>query len=183
MYAFDSLPDELLERARQIRLVIFDIDGVLTDGGLFFDNQGQEYKAFNSKDGHGIRMLLECGIEIALITGRQSELVLYRADNLKIPRDRIWQGYRDKRPAFVDLLEKTGYQASQIAYVGDDVVDLPVMSQVGMAVAVGDAHHFVKQHAHWVAQTPGGRGAAREVGEMLLHAQGKLQAKLESYLT
>lgn len=182
MYAFDSLPDEILERARRIRLVIFDIDGVLTDGSLFFDNQGQEYKAFNSKDGHGIRMLLECGIEIALITGRQSELVLHRADNLKIPRDRIWQGYRDKRPAFVDLLTRTGLQARQIAYVGDDVVDLPVMSQVGLAIAVGDAHGFVKQHAHWTVQTPGGRGAAREAGEMLLHAQGKLRAKLESYL-
>ncbi|WP_246499636.1 3-deoxy-manno-octulosonate-8-phosphatase KdsC [Thiothrix unzii] len=185
MYAMTqhTFPETLLARARDIRLVIFDIDGVLTDGSLFFDNNGQEYKAFNSKDGHGIRMLLEGGIEIALITGRQSELVLHRADNLKIPRDRIWQGYRDKRPAFDDLLAKTGLSAANIAYVGDDVVDLPVMAQVGLAIAVGDAHYYVKQHAHWVAQTAGGRGAAREICEMLLHVQGKLQAKLESYLT
>ncbi len=182
MYAFDTLPTAILERARQVRLVIFDIDGVLTDGSLFFDNQGQEYKAFNSKDGHGMRMLMESGIEAAIITGRQSELVLHRADNLKIPRERIWQGYRDKRPAFADLLTKTGLHASNIAYIGDDVIDLPVMTQVGLAIAVNDAHAFVKQHAHWVTQYAGGRGAAREACEMLLHAQGLLQAKLESYL-
>jgi 3-deoxy-D-manno-octulosonate 8-phosphate phosphatase (KDO 8-P phosphatase) len=179
---FDSFPDNVLARARNTRLVIFDIDGVLTDGSLFYDNQGQEYKAFNSKDGHGIRMLMESGLEMALITGRQSELVLHRAANLKIPRDRIWQGYRDKRPAFDDLLTKTGLQPENIAYVGDDVVDLPVMAQVGFAIAVNDAHYYVKQHAHWVTATPGGRGAAREVCELLLHAHGKLQAKLESYL-
>lgn len=182
MYQFDKLPAAILDRARNTRLVIFDIDGVLTDGSLFYDNQGQEYKAFNSKDGHGIRMLLESGLEMALITGRKSELVLHRADNLKVPRDRIWQGYRDKRPAFDDLLAKTGLKAENIAYVGDDVVDLPVMAQVGFAIAVQDAHYFVRQHAHWVTEATGGRGAAREVCELLLHTQGKLQAKLESYL-
>ena len=182
MQVFENIPQDVLERARNTRLVIFDIDGVLTDGSLFYDNQGQEYKAFNSKDGHGIRMLLEGGLEMALITGRQSELVLHRADNLKVPRDRIWQGYRDKRPAFDDLLTKTGLQPENIAYVGDDVVDLPVMAQVGFAIAVGDAHDYVKQHAHWVTQAAGGRGAGREVCELLLHAHGKLEAKLESYL-
>lgn len=184
MYPFDTadLSPDLLTRARNTRLVIFDIDGVLTDGSLFYGDDGQEYKAFHSKDGHGIRMLLESGLEIALITGRQSELVLHRADNLKIPRNRIWQGYRDKRPAFADLLKQTGLNPENIAYVGDDVVDLPVMSQVGFAIAVNDAHYYVKQHAHWVTQTGGGRGAAREVTELLLHAQGKLQAKLASYL-
>ena len=179
---FDNLPAAVLERARNTRLVIFDIDGVLTDGSLFYGDDGQEYKAFNSKDGHGIRMLLESGLEMALITGRQSELVLHRADNLKIPRNRIWQGYRDKRPAFADLLAQTGLKPENIAYVGDDVVDLPVMAQVGFAIAVGDAHYYVKQHAHWVTQTNGGHGAGREICEMLLHAHGKLQTKLASYL-
>lgn len=182
MYPFDTISDAVLQRARSTQLVIFDIDGVLTDGSLFFDNQGEEYKAFNSKDGHGIRMLLESGLEMALITGRQSELVLHRADNLKVPRNRIWQGYRDKRPAFADLLAQTGLKPENIAYVGDDVVDLPVMTQVGFAIAVNDAHYYVKQHAHWVTQTAGGCGAAREVCELLLHAHGKLQAKLASYL-
>ena len=180
---FDNLSADVLARARNTQLVIFDIDGVLTDGSLFYGDDGQEYKAFHSKDGHGIRMLLESGLEMALITGRQSELVLHRADNLKIPRNRIWQGYRDKRPAFADLLEKTGLKPENIAYVGDDVVDLPVMAQVGLAIAVGDAHYYVKQHAHWVTQTHGGRGAGREVCEMLLHAHGKLHSKLASYLT
>jgi len=184
MYSFDDqkINDSVLERARNTQLVIFDIDGVLTDGSLFYGDDGQEYKAFHSKDGHGIRMLLESGLEMALITGRQSELVLHRADNLKIPRNRIWQGYRDKRPAFADLLAKTGLTPENIAYVGDDVVDLPVMAQVGLAIAVGDAHYYVKQHAHWVTQTNGGRGAGREVCEMLLHAHGKLHSKLASYL-
>lgn len=179
---FDAVSETVLQRARQIRLVIFDIDGVLTDGSLFYDNQGQEYKAFNSKDGHGIRMLLESEIQIALITGRNSDLVLHRARNLQIPQENIWQGYRDKRPAFADLLTKTNLNPQQIAYVGDDVVDLPVMYQVGLAIAVNDAHEYVKQHAHWVTTAFGGRGAAREVCELLLHAQNKLQAKLESYL-
>lgn len=182
MQSFENLSDDVLERARNTQLVIFDIDGVLTDGSLFFDNQGEEYKAFNSKDGHGIRMLLECGLQMALITGRKSELVLHRATNLKVPHDMIWQGYRDKRPAFADLLSKTGLKPENIAYVGDDVVDLPVMSQVGFAIAVNDAHYYVKQHAHWVTDTSGGHGAAREVCEALLHAQGKLQDKLASYL-
>ncbi len=182
MYDFAHVPDTVWAAARQIRLVIFDIDGVLTDGSLFFDNQGQEYKAFNSKDGHGMRMLMECGIEAAIITGRQSELVLHRADNLKIPRSHIWQGFRDKRPAFQALLAQTQLQPQQIAYIGDDVIDLPVMTQVGLAIAVADAHPFVRQHAHWTTQHQGGRGAAREACELLLHAQGLLTAKLASYL-
>lgn len=182
MHTFDNIAENVLELARNTRLVIFDIDGVLTDGSLFYDNQGQEYKAFHSKDGHGIRMLLEGGLELALITGRQSELVLHRATNLKVPHDMIWQGYRDKRPAFDDLLAKTGLKPENIAYVGDDVVDLPVMSQVGFAIAVNDAHYYVKQHAHWVTENSGGRGAAREVCELLLHARGTLQEKLASYL-
>ncbi|MEE9303213.1 MAG: 3-deoxy-manno-octulosonate-8-phosphatase KdsC [Thiotrichaceae bacterium] len=168
--------------ARDIKLVILDVDGVLTDGSLFFDNSGQEYKAFNSKDGHGIRMLQEGDIEIALITGRKSELVLHRAKNLKISPSLIYQGYRDKRPAFNDLLEKTGLSAKNIAYVGDDVIDLPIMSKVGLAIAVHDAHHFVIKHADWVTQAAGGRGAVREVSEMILDAQGKLDMMLDSYL-
>lgn len=174
--------ETIREKASQIQLIIFDVDGVLTDGSLIFDNQGQEYKAFNSKDGHGMRMLMDSGIKLAIITGRQSELVLHRADNLKIPRELIYQGYRDKRPAFAELCAQTGIKPEQIAYVGDDVIDLPVMSKVGLAIAVADAHPFVKQHADWVTELPGGKGAAREVCEMLLEAQGKLPALLASYL-
>ena len=172
----------LQEKARQIRMIILDVDGVLTDGRLIYDNEGEEYKAFNSRDGHGIRMLLEAGIQPALLTGRKSTLVLHRAENLGISPDLIYQGYRDKRPAFAELCEKTGIKPEEIAYVGDDVIDLPVMTKVGLAIAVQDAHWFVKQHADWVTETPGGRGAVREVGEFLLDAQGKLQDMLSGYL-
>jgi 3-deoxy-D-manno-octulosonate 8-phosphate phosphatase (KDO 8-P phosphatase) len=178
-----DINEDILEKAQAIKLVIFDIDGVLTDGSLFYDNDGSEYKAFNSKDGHGIRMLQEFGeIEIALITGRKSELVLHRAQNLKISPSLIYQGYRDKRPAFSDLLTKTGMDKSNIAYMGDDVVDLPIMSKAGLSIAVGDAHYFVKQHADWTTKNTGGRGAVREACEMILHAQGKLEETLNSYL-
>lgn len=173
--------DTILELARQIKLVIFDIDGVLTNGGLYFDNQGQEYKAFNSKDGHGLRMLLECGLQAAVITGRQSNVVEHRMRDLGV--DIVFQGYRDKRPAFTELLKLTGLQPAQIAYMGDDVVDLPIMTQVGMAIAVADAHHFVIRHADYVTERGGGEGAAREAIEYILQAQGLLQDKLESYLS
>jgi 3-deoxy-D-manno-octulosonate 8-phosphate phosphatase (KDO 8-P phosphatase) len=168
--------------AQQIKLVIFDVDGVLTDGSLYFDNQGQEFKAFNSKDGHGIRLLLENNVEVALITGRTSELVKHRATNLKLSPELIYQGYRDKLPAFQDLLKKTGLKSTQIAYVGDDVIDLPIMSQVGLSIAVADANWFVKEHADWTCSKAGGKGAGREVCELILDAQDKLNALYHAYL-
>lgn len=174
--------NQIQQLAKNIKLVIFDVDGVLTDGSLFFDNQGQEYKAFNAKDGHGIRLLQQGDLQVALITARTSQLLLHRADNLEIERELIYQGYRDKRVAFADLLEKTGMQAENIAYVGDDVIDLPIMSKVGLAIAVGDAHPFVKKQADWVSQAFGGRGAVRETCEMILDAQDKLDDILQSYL-
>ncbi|MDJ0833459.1 MAG: 3-deoxy-manno-octulosonate-8-phosphatase KdsC [Gammaproteobacteria bacterium] len=167
--------------ARNIKLVIFDVDGVLTDGTLFFDNAGEEYKAFNSKDGHGLRMLLECGLQAAIITGRKSHLVEHRMRDLGI--DIVFQGYRDKRPAFDELITQTGLEPAQVAYMGDDVVDLPIMTKVGMAIAVKDAHPFVQQHADYITEKAGGCGAAREAIEFILQAQGLLQDKLESYLS
>jgi len=171
-----------VEKAKQIKLIILDVDGVLTDGSLYFDNTGSEYKAFNSKDGHGIRLLLENGIEVALITGRTSELLKHRAQNLKINPDLIYQGYRDKLPAYADLLEKTGFEKQQIAYVGDDVIDLPIMSQVGLSIAVNDANWFVKENCDWVTDLAGGKGAVREVCEFLLDAQGKLDKLYQNYI-
>ena len=170
------------DSARQIKLIIFDVDGVLTDGTLFYDNNGEEYKAFNAKDGHGLRMLEKAGIGVAIITGRQSELVNHRASNLNLSPQMIYQGYSDKGLAFKKLLDKTGLSPQQIAYVGDDVIDLPVMTKVGLPIAVQDAHWFVLKHADWVSQQGGGQGAVREICEMLLEAQGKLHILLESYL-
>lgn len=172
--------NSLTDIARQIELVIFDIDGVLTDGSLFIGDDGQQYKAFNSKDGHGIRMLQDSGVQTAILTGRQSQVVLHRAKDLGIKH--VLQGYRDKRPAFQEILRLTGLEASQVAYVGDDVIDLPVMVQVGLPIAVADAEDFVKTHAQMITKRPGGRGAAREVCEFLMQARGVLDETLASYL-
>jgi 3-deoxy-D-manno-octulosonate 8-phosphate phosphatase (KDO 8-P phosphatase) len=147
---------------------------------LQFNAHGHEYKTFNSLDGHGIRMLIECGIQIAVITGRQSKLVNHRMNDLGV--DLVFQGYRDKRPAFDELLKKTGFDASQIAYIGDDLPDLAVMSQVGFSIAVQNAHDFVKQRCDWVTEARGGAGAVREATDFILKAHNLLDAKQASYL-
>ena len=166
--------------ARQIRLLILDVDGVMTDGGLQFDNQGQEYKTFNSLDGHGIRMLLECGIEIAVITGRNSGIVSHRMNELGVGH--VYQGYRDKLLAYEKLLQDTDFEPEQIAYVGDDLPDLPLMRRVGFAITVQNAHAFVKQHCDWVTTARGGNGAVREITDFILKAQSLLAARQDSYL-
>jgi 3-deoxy-D-manno-octulosonate 8-phosphate phosphatase (KDO 8-P phosphatase) len=171
---------DILEKARRIRLLIFDVDGVLTDGSLFIGDDGQEYKAFNSRDGHGIKMLMGYDIEVAIITGRTSKVVEHRMKNLGITR--IYQGQQDKLLAYRDLSEKLGIADGEIAYVGDDVVDLPVMRRVGLAIAVQDAHPLVRKHSHWQTPSPGGRGAARDVCEMLMEAKGVLDDEMSKYL-
>lgn len=171
---------DILERAAQIRLVIFDVDGVLTDGSLFLGDDGQEYKAFHSRDGHGMKMLRETGVEIGIITARTSQVVEYRMNNLGIRH--VYQGKLDKLPAYDELVAKLGLAPQQVAYVGDDVIDLPVMRRSGLAVAVQDAHPLVKQHAHWISEHGGGRGAARDVCELIMRAQGTLERQLQKYL-
>ncbi len=166
--------------ARQVRLLILDIDGVLTDGGLQFDNRGEEYKTFNSLDGHGIRMMLDCGIEVAVITGRKSAIVDYRMGDLGVRH--IYQGCRDKLTALTTLLQTTGLEPEQVAYVGDDLPDLPIMRRVGLAIAVQNAHAFVKQHCDWVTNLPGGSGAVREITDFILQAQSLLEDKQNGYL-
>ena len=171
---------DILERAAQIKLVIFDVDGVLTDGSLFLGDDGLEYKAFNSRDGHGMKMLQQSGVTIAIITGRTSKVVEFRMQSLGI--EHVYQGQHDKRIAFAELLENLNLKTDEVAYVGDDVVDLPVMSKVGLAIAVQDAHSMVLKHAHWQTPSCGGRGAGRDVCEMLMEARGVLQEELDSYL-
>ena len=171
---------EVIRKAAAIRLVIFDVDGVLTDGRLYFGDDGQEYKAFNSKDGHGMVMLQRAGVRIGIITGRRSKVVRLRMKNLGI--EHVYQGRPDKLPAYQDLRKTLHLTDEQIAYVGDDVVDLPVMRRVGLAIAVQDAHALTRAHADWITPSDGGRGAAREVCEFLMEAQGTLQATLEAYL-
>jgi len=168
------------ELARNIKLLIFDVDGVLTDGSLFLGDDGQEYKAFNSLDGHGIKMLKNSGVEIAIITGRTSKVVVHRAGNLGI--NHLYQGVHDKLEAFHHLTEELGIHLEQCAFMGDDVVDLPVMRRCGLAVTVPQAPELVKRHSHFVSQREGGRGAAREVCELIMQAQGTLEAQLSIYL-
>lgn len=170
---------EVTERAKAIRLVIFDVDGVLTNGGLLFSDDGKEYKTFNSRDGHGMIMLLATGVEIAVITGRASELVRLRMASLGIKH--LYQGCKDKLPPYQELKTLLGYTDSQIAYVGDDVVDLPVMLRAGLAVAVSDAHPLVKKYAHWQTTHGGGVGAVREVCELIMDAQDTLSTTFRRY--
>jgi len=172
--------NDVMRKAREIKLVIFDVDGVLTDGSLFLGDDGQEYKAFHSRDGHGMVMLMRTGVKIGIITGRSSDVVRIRMESMGI--EHVFQGHRDKIPPYEELKRKLGLDDSVIAYVGDDVVDLPIMRRVGLAIAVQDAHPFVKQHAHWQTAHGGGRGAGRDVCELIMEAQGRLQDALNSYL-
>lgn len=171
---------DILERAARTRLVIFDVDGVLTDGSLYLGDDGQEYKAFNSRDGHGMVTLRETGVLLAVITGRSSEVVRIRMESLGVAH--VYQGRRDKLRAYEELKASVGLEDNDVAYVGDDVVDLPVMRRVGLAIAVSDAHPLVRQHAHWSTAAGGGRGAAREVCELILEAQGNLDRITTRYL-
>ena len=172
---------EILAKAAKIELVIFDVDGVLTDGSLFYGDDGQEYKAFNSKDGHGMVMLRDLGIHIGIITGRSSEVVRIRMAGLGI--EQVYQGQRDKLPAYEKMKMDLSLSDEQIAYVGDDVVDLPVMSRAGLAIAVADAHGLVCERADWRTCCPGGRGAAREVCELLMRGRGIYDTEMQRYLS
>jgi len=172
--------DDILEKAAKIKLLVFDVDGVLTDGCLIVGDDGQEYKAFYSKDGLGIKMLLETDVNVAIITARTSNVVIHRMKNLGIKH--IYQGQLEKLPAFEQMLNELNLSAEEAAYVGDDVIDLPVMLKAGLAITVQDAHPLAKQHAHWQTPQCGGRGAARDVCELIMQAQGTLEAQFQKYL-
>lgn len=171
---------DILAKAAHIKLIIFDVDGVLTDGSLFIGDGGEEYKAFHSRDGHGMKMLHATGVEIGIITGRTSNVVRHRMESLGIHH--VYQGQLEKLPAFLELIGTLGLQPQQVAYVGDDVVDLPILTRVGLAVAVADAHPLVMRHAHWTTPHAGGCGAARDICELIMEAQGTLDARLSHYL-
>ncbi len=175
------LDPEALHAAQQaVRLLILDVDGVLTDGSLFLGDAGEQYKAFHSRDGHGIRLALDGGLEVAVLTGRTSAVVEHRMRDLGVAH--LIQGRRDKGAALHELLATTGHAPAEAAFVGDDIVDLPAMRRVGLGIAVGDAHPLTREHAHWVTRAHGGHGAVREICEELLEAQGRLQALLAAYL-
>lgn len=167
-------------KASRIALMGFDIDGVLTDGTLYYSARGDEMKGFNTRDGQGIRMLADAGIQIAIITGRKSEIVAQRAQNLGISL--VVQGVEDKRTAMEEILSRLGLDFDQAGYMGDDVVDLPLLRACGFSATVADGHSLVSEHVAHVSPFNGGRGAVREVCEFLLAAQGKLDSSLARYL-
>ena len=171
---------EIIERAKKIRLVVFDVDGVMTDGRLILGDYGLEYKAFNSHDGLGMKLLKASGVHMAIITGRTSNVVTKRAENTGISH--FYQGVEDKLEAFLDLMKQTGLEAGQCAFMGDDVVDLPPMRRCGLAVTVPAAPPLVKQHAHVITAREAGRGAVRELCELIMQAQGTYDAQMAQFL-
>ena len=169
------------ESAARLQLMAFDVDGVLTSGDLYFTPNGDEIKVFSSLDGHGLKMLAEAGIEVAIITGRKSPMLERRAENLCIRH--VYQGVEDKRAAMRDLRALLDLDADHCGYMGDDVIDLPVLRACGFSATVADGHDFVKPHVDFVSSKGGGRGAVREVCDFILAAQGKLDAMLQAYLS
>lgn len=161
-------------------MLALDVDGVLTDGSLYFDNQGNEMKAFCTRDGLGLKALQGQGIELAFITGRQSEIVAQRASQLGVKH--VYQGRTDKLNAFNELLSDTGMDEQNICYAGDDWIDIPVLDRVGLSVTVADADAVVKNRVHWVTSLGGGKGAVREICDLILASQDLDQQVLDGIL-
>ncbi len=159
--------------ARKIKLLILDVDGVLTDGSITLDNKGNEYKSFHVRDGHGIKMLLRAGIEVAILTGRESKVVERRASELGIKE--VYQKCFDKTAVYHALTEKFSLLDTEVAYMGDDVVDVPVMKKVGMPVTVADAAGGMGKYSLFITKNGGGRGAVREVTDLILSSKGLME--------
>jgi len=162
----------LRERLAQIKLMVFDVDGVLTDGSLWYGEQGEVFKRFNALDGHGLKMLATSGIKVALVTGREGPIVDRRAAELGLGD--VIQNVRDKGAALTELIARHHLTLEESGFMGDDLIDLPAMQRAGFAASVPDAPAYVTQTAHWVATKSGGRGAARECCDLILAAQGRL---------
>ncbi len=170
---YGAVTREVWRQLKDIRLLICDVDGVLSDGMIYLGNEGEEYKSFCTRDGFGIKAILNAGIEVAVITGRSSRIVNDRMTALGVHH--IYQGQSDKMQSYGELLAQLDLVPAQVAYIGDDVVDLPVMQDCGLGVAVADAHPLVLQRAGYTTRTIGGRGAVREFCDLLLDARGLLE--------
>jgi 3-deoxy-D-manno-octulosonate 8-phosphate phosphatase (KDO 8-P phosphatase) len=167
------------EIAKNIKLLILDVDGVLTDGSIILDNDGNEYKSFHVRDGHGIKMLIRAGIQVAIITGRHSRVVERRAQELGITE--VFQKCFDKKVVYKKLAQQYSLTNGEIAYIGDDIVDAPIMALVGLPVAVADAGEETKQFALMVTKNRGGKGAVREISDFILKAQGLWDSIFDEY--
>lgn len=166
-------------RLTPIRLLLLDVDGVLSDGRIVYDAHGTEIKTFDVKDGHGIKMLQKAGIEVGIISGRSSKVVNVRAKELGI--EILYQGIADKDIPYAEIIRQRGLRDEEIAYIGDDVVDLPILRRVGFAVATADAVEDIRPYVHYVTNRFGGRGAVREVCDLILKARGDWQAVMGGY--
>ncbi len=172
--------ETLLAKAAKIKLLLLDVDGVLTDNKLFYGDNGVEYKSFHTRDGHGMVMLQKSGIEIGIITGRQSELVKRRMQDLKVAH--LYQGVPDKLPTFLALMEKLGIDLEEVAYMGDDILDLPILTRVGLSSTVANADPEVLKRVDFISQNRGGEGAVRELCELILKSQNLWQQHMDFYL-
>lgn len=177
---FNNLSADLIAKAAKIKLLITDVDGVLSNGQVIIGNDGEELKTFNIKDGFGLKTLQKHGIEIAIITGRNSNIVAKRCQELSI--EHLYQGHLDKVGAFNELCDKFSLAPDEVCHIGDDLPDLPLIKRSGLGVCVEDAHWFLKQNSDWVTQSKGGFGAVREVCDLILHSQNRLSSHLASYL-
>ena len=175
----ENYPSNVLKSAQKIKLLLLDVDGVLTDGRLYYGNSGEELKAFDIQDGLGIKLLQSAGIKVGIITGRSSDLVKRRAKELSI--DPVIQGREDKLTALNELLKDMNFNIEEIAFVGDDLPDLAVVRRVGLGITPANGNHILASQALWETKKSGGNGAVREVAELILIAQGKLESLLASY--
>jgi 3-deoxy-D-manno-octulosonate 8-phosphate phosphatase (KDO 8-P phosphatase) len=167
---YGPVSDDIIQRAKQIKLLICDVDGVFSDARIYLGNNGEELKAFNTLDGFGVKAIQSAGIDVAVITGRHSKLVEQRMQSLTVKH--IYQGQENKLAAYQQLLSKLSLTPPQVAYIGDDIPDLAVMEQVGFSISVPDGHPYVKNKAHYMTQRRGGFGAVRELCDLLLITQG-----------
>ena len=175
-----NLPAEIRERAAKVKLAVFDVDGVLTDGKLCYSDDGRELKSFHVHDGFGLKRLMANGIEVAIITSRMSHMVTERTAELGIAH--VYQGQENKLTCYEQLIHALKLAPDETCYCGDDLPDLPVMQRAGLAIAVANAHPWIREHANWRTQLRGGEGAVREVCDLLLAAQGKAESELSRYL-
>lgn len=166
-------------KLKKIKLLLLDVDGVLTDGGIIYDDNNVEIKMFNVKDGLGLRLLMDSGIRVGIVTGRVSSSLKHRCKNLGITT--IFDGIHDKAEALEKIVNQIGTNAEEIAFVGDDLPDIPIMNRVGLSVAVADAHENVRKNADMVTSAKGGRGAVREICEAILKADGKWEKIINKY--
>ncbi|GAB6069541.1 hypothetical protein JCM30760_06380 [Thiomicrorhabdus hydrogeniphila] len=175
-----NIPEHLIEKAQKIKLLILDVDGVMTDNRLFYSDDGIEYKSFNTRDGHGMVLLQKSNVDIGIITGRKSQLVTNRMNDLKVKH--VYQGVPDKLPTFLKLVKELNLELDEIAYIGDDILDLPILLRIGLAVTPADGDNEVKSRVHYISQFCGGQGCVREVCEIIMRSQNTWQKHMDFFL-